>query len=148
MNEEVLHKGIIERIEAEHITVRIQQTSACLHCKIAGHCNSAESKEKVIDIWTRNARNYRVGQEVDVVMSGRLGLKAVLLAFVVPVVLAFTAIILVLWLTGSDGMFPVAEPYNQGLGALTGICCFVAYYIILYFFRDSLKRQFQFRLKG
>lgn len=147
MNEEVLHKGIIERIQGEHITVRIQQTSACLHCKIAGHCNSAESKEKVIDIWTRSARSYRVGQEIDVVMSGRLGLKAVLLAFVVPVILAFAAIMLVLWLTASDGMFPVPEPYNQGLGALTGIGCFVVYYIILYFFRDSLQQQFRFRIK-
>lgn len=147
MGEEVNHKGRIETIEGNHIVVRILQTSACLHCKIAGHCNSAESKEKLVDVWTRSAEKYTVGQDVDVVMSGKLGLKAVLLAFVLPVIIAFAAIGTALQLTSATGLWPLDEPYNEGVGALVGLAVFVVYYFVLYFFRSSLQEQFRFRIK-
>lgn len=147
MNEKINHDGIIEALDGEHIKVRIVQTSACLHCKIASHCSSADSKEKVVDIWTKNAASYRVGQNVQVVMSGRLGLKAVFIAFVTPLIIAFALIIIVLQLTAADGLYPVSEPYNQGLAALSGIVAFSIYYTILYFCRSVLESKFQFSIK-
>lgn len=147
MGEEVNHKGRIETIEGNHIVVRILQTSACLHCKIAGHCNSAESKEKLVDVWTQHAEKYIVGQDVEVVMRGRVGLKAVFLAFVLPVIIAFAAIWAELQMTSPSGVWPLSEPYNEGVGALVGVVVFIVYYTLLYFFRDSLQKQFRFRIK-
>lgn len=147
MNDEVRHDGVVQSIDGGHVKVRINQTSACLHCKIAGHCNSADSKEKIIDVWTKNASKYAVGQTVTVVMGGKMGLKAVLYAFVVPVVLASIAIFVVLQMTSSDGIYPMAEPYDQGIAALAGLLTFVVYYTGLYFFRGHLEGKFQFRIE-
>lgn len=147
MKGEVLHKGKIERVDGNHVTIRIVQTSACLHCKIASHCNSADSKEKIVDVWTPKARQYAIGQEIVVAMSGRMGLKAVLLAFVLPVILAVVFIWVVLQATCADGCYPVQEPYNEGLAALAGMLTFVVYYIGLYFFRARLEEDFRFKIK-
>lgn len=147
MNEKINHDGIVEALDGEHIKVRIVQTSACLHCKIAGHCGSADSKEKIVDVWTKNAGNYSVGQKVQVIMSGRLGLKAVFVAFVVPLIIAFAVIITVLQITAPESVYPVAEPNNQGLAALGGLMTFVVYYTALYFFRDALESNFRFSIK-
>lgn len=146
MNDEIKHDGTILSIANEHVKVRILQTSACLHCKIAGHCNSADSKEKIVDIWTKRASQYSVGQDVVVVMSGKLGLKAVLLAFVVPVILASLLMWGTMQLVQPDGVYPLTEPYDQGVAAVVGILTFVVYYTCLYFFRDVLQEKFQFRL--
>lgn len=147
MNDEIRHEGKIESIQGDHITVRIVQTSACLHCKIAGHCNSAESKEKVVDVWTRYAASYAVGQDVMVTIGSTIGLKAVFLAFVVPVVIALAVIWSMLNVTSPTGAYPVSEPYDQGIAALAGLMTFIVYYIGLYFFRDKLKGEFRFRIE-
>ena len=44
------HKGTIEKIDGNHITVRIMQASGCAACGMADHCNASESKEKRIDV--------------------------------------------------------------------------------------------------
>ena len=146
MTDEIQHEGTIEQISGDHIIVRIAQTSACLHCKVAGYCSSSESKEKLIDIWTRRASRYAVGQKVNVVMGGRLGLKAVFLAFVVPVIIACIVIAAILWATAPAGPMPLSEPYNQGAAAIGGLLTFAVYYVILYFFRSNLQQKFQFQI--
>lgn len=147
MNEQIKHDGVIISIEGEHIQVRIAQTAACLHCKIASHCNSADSKEKVIDVWTRKSGKYRVGQDVCVVMGGKMGLTAVLIAFVIPVVLAVAAILSILNMTEPDGFCPVAEPYNQGYAAIGGMAVFGIYYIALYYCKNLIQLKFRFSIE-
>lgn len=147
MNEQIRHEGVIISIEGEHIQVRIAQTSACLHCKIAKHCNSAESKEKVVDIWTKKAHKYRVGQDVCVIMGGKMGLTAVLIAFVVPVILAVLTIVAILRLTEASGPFPTPEPYNQGYAAIGGMAVFGIYYTVLYLFKGLMQMKFQFTIE-
>lgn len=146
MNDEVRHEGIIDSINGEHITVRITQTSACLHCKIAGHCNSADSKEKLVDVWEKDTSRYELGQKVTVVIGSKIGLKAVMLAFVLPVIISIIAIAITLNVTDSQGAFNNDELMQQAAAALAGIMVFIIYYVGLYFFRDSLQEKFKFRI--
>lgn len=147
MNEEIRHEGVVQRVDGEHVTVRIVQTSACLHCKIASHCNSADSKEKIVDVWTDKASMYSVGQKVSVCMGGKLGLTAVFWAFVLPVLIAFVVIYVSMMMTAPDGIFPLPKPFDEGAGAIGGLVTFVVYYSVLYLFRDSLKRKYRFRIE-
>lgn len=147
MTDKIKHEGIIHSIDGEHVKVRIVQTSACLHCKIASHCNSSESKEKIVDVWTRKASTYTLGQKVCVVMGGKLGLKAVFWAFVMPTVLSAAVIAVILNLTAADGVHPAAEPYNQGYAAVGGMLAFVVYYSVLYFFRGVAQKTFRFTIE-
>ena len=49
-NNTIKHLGIVENIQGSHLSVRIVQTSACAACSAKGHCSSADSKDKIIDI--------------------------------------------------------------------------------------------------
>ncbi|MGL5958087.1 MAG: SoxR reducing system RseC family protein, partial [Phocaeicola sp.] len=83
----IKHQGIVESIKGSDLQVRILQTSACSSCSAKGHCNAAESKEKLIDIKDATASSYRVGQSVMIVGATSMGMQAVWLAFGIPFLL-------------------------------------------------------------
>ena len=66
-NNTIKHLGIVENIQGSHLSVRIVQTSACAACSAKGHCSSADSKDKIIDIIDTAASSYQVGEKVMVV---------------------------------------------------------------------------------
>ena len=59
-NNTIKHLGIVENIQGSHLSVRIVQTSACAACSVKGHCSSADSKDKIIDIIDTAAASYTV----------------------------------------------------------------------------------------
>ncbi len=62
----IKHQGIVENIHGSHLSVRIVQTSACAACSVKGHCSSADSKDKIIDIIdTATAASYQVRRAGD-----------------------------------------------------------------------------------
>ena len=73
MSTKISHSGIVERINGDCVQVRIVQTSACAACKVAGYCNAAESKEKVIDVRSDRSAAFQPGQQV--VVSGALACR-------------------------------------------------------------------------
>ena len=79
----IKHRGIVEKVDGMHITVRIVQTSACAACSAKGLCNASESKEKQIDVYEVNP-SYQIGEEVVLCGTTSMGMRAVLLAFGVP----------------------------------------------------------------
>ena len=77
MKKTITHSGMIERIEYNHIVVRIAQMSGCGSCKMAGHCNASESKDKLIDVYHVDTSKYQVGDHVVVSADLKSGYKAV-----------------------------------------------------------------------
>ena len=63
----IRHQGIVENINGSHLKVRIVQTSACASCSVKGHCTSADTKEKLIDVTDINAASNQAGDRVWVV---------------------------------------------------------------------------------
>ena len=116
--------------------MRIVQTSSCAACKVAGYCNAAESKEKMIDVYCDAVADYKVGQQVTVSTSGQVAVKALLWAFGVPFVLLLAMLILVLLLTG-----------NEGWAALSALAILVPYYAILWLLRDKMREQLAFTIE-
>ena len=55
----IKHQGIVENINGSHLQVRIIQTSACASCSVKGHCTSADTKEKLVDVADANAASYQ-----------------------------------------------------------------------------------------
>ena len=87
----IKHEGIVENIGADHCTVRILQASACSSCSARQLCRSSESKEKVIEV-KGNYSTLNVGDTVTLVGSVRQGLRASLLAYVVPLILMLASL--------------------------------------------------------
>ncbi len=136
MSAKISHSGVIEQIEDGMIHVRIVHTSACAACKVAGYCNAAESKEKVVDVPCDNVKPYRVGQEVVVTTSGSVAAKAMLWAFGLPLVLMVVVLVAVLIVTA-----------DEGKAALCGLLALLPYYLLLWLFRDRMRERLAFYLE-
>ena len=136
MNQRIRHSGVVESIEEGCVHVRIVQTSSCAACKVAGYCNAAESKEKMIDVYCDAVADYKVGQQVTVSTSGQVAVKALLWAFGLRFVLLLAMLILVLLLTG-----------NEGWAALSALAILVPYYAILWLLRDKMREQLAFTIE-
>ena len=132
----ISHSGIIESIAEGCVKVRILQTSACAACKIAGHCNASESKEKIVEVFTDHTGGYSLGQEVVVCASRDVANKALLLGFGVPFLVLVGVLVLVLRVTG-----------NEGVAALCGLLALVPYYFVLYLFRSRIREQLSFYIE-
>lgn len=132
----IKHQGIIDEITDDCIKVRIIQTSACASCKVAGHCNASENKEKIIDVGKCDGHDYRVGDEVVVIASQNSGLFAVLLSSVVPLFLLVVVLFAVMSLTG-----------NEVNAALASLGSLVPYYFIIYMCRDKIRARLSFRVE-
>ena len=131
----IRHQGIVENIEGSHLQVRIVQTSACATCSIKGHCTSADTKEKLIDIVESGPHTYRQGDRVWVLGELSMGMQAVLLAFVIPLFL----IIITLFV----GMALFAYELKT---VFCVVPCLIAYYFALWCNKDWLRRKFSFSI--
>jgi len=132
----IKHSGIVKSIDEGHIRVQITQTSACSSCKVAGHCNASESKEKIVDIYNvDNPSLYHIGDEVVVSATGRMGYNAVLLAFGIPFIVMLVFIYASFRLT-----------HNEPVSAIVGLISLVLYYVILYTMRSKLSTKFAFKI--
>ena len=132
----IKHKGIVEKIDGSHVTVRIVQTSACSSCSAKGLCNASESKEKLIDVYQSQVP-CRVGEEVVVCGTTSMGMRAVFLAFGIPLLILLAALFVSMRMTGDDAL----------LSAVIALCAVVPYYLIIYLCKDKLDRTFSFTVE-
>jgi sigma-E factor negative regulatory protein RseC len=129
------HCGVVEKISGHSVYVKIVQQSACAGCHAKSMCMAADSKEKVIEI-PDSSDLYHVNESVIVCGQSSMGMQAVLLAFVLPLLLVVTAIV--------SGTY---SKWDEGVSALAGLLILLPYYGALYLFRDKLKKRFIFTLK-
>lgn len=132
----IKHRGIVENISGSHLSVRIIQTSACSSCSVKGHCSSADSKEKLIDIVDPLASSYQVGEPVIVVGETSMGVMAVFLAFVVP----FIILVLSLFIF-------MAVLDDELYASIISLGLLIPYYYILWLNKTRLKQKFSFKIK-
>ncbi len=137
MTDTIRHQGTVENINGSHVRVRILQTSACASCSAKSFCSSADSKEKLIDIYDADTSSLHVGQEVVVSGATSTGMRAVGLAFGVPFVILIVALFVLYRLTRGDEV-------TSALGALAML---IPYYIWLYVVRGRMRRRFAFKIE-
>ena len=129
----IKHRGIVEKIGGSNVVVRIVQTSACSACSAKGLCNASESKEKQIDVYEVNP-SYRIGEEVMLCGSTSMGMRAVLLAFGIPVLLLLAALFITMRVTDGDAL----------LSSIVALLAVIPYYLVIYLMKDKLNNTFSF----
>ena len=147
----IKHDGIIIALNEDGTAlVRIVQTSACAACKAKAMCASAESVEKEmrVTLLMDNGRpagygvldadkpllEYKVGDEVEVMVQQKMGWKAVVLAYLLP----FFVMLAVIFM--GNALWNVRE---EILGT-AALCAMALYYIVLGLFKDRLQKEFSF----
>ncbi len=133
---EVSHKGKVVSVGKDKVLVQIVSESACSACHAAGLCGAAESKKKIVEVPVYGGQSYSTGQDVEVCLAVKTGLKAVLFSYVVPLLIL---LILVLSLS----RFGLGE-LVCGMASIGGIA---VYYLILYLCRDRLAEGYVFYIR-
>ena len=137
MNESVSHRGKVVSITPQSTLVAILQHAACGECHAAGLCGMADLAEKTVEVPTDPYAAYGVGDEVEVVLKASMGMKAVWLAYAIPLVILLCVIL------GLIGLGVAEVP-----AALAGVAAIGIYYLALYLLRDRLKNDYVFTIKG
>lgn len=135
MSENILHPGVVERVEKNRVYVRFTQYSACAGCHAKSACTAVDQKDKTLEIEDFTGE-YKPGEAVVIIGQNSLGMEAMALAFVVPVILVVAAVVVGISLGG-----------EETVSGACGLLILVPYYILLYVLRNKLKRHFVFRLK-
>ena len=132
--ETIRHEGIVESIGAKSCLVRILQASACSSCSARQLCRSSESKEKMIEV-KGHYPTLQVGDNVTLIGSVRQGLRASVLAYIIPLIIMLIA------------LFVGTRLGGDGIGALAALLFLAIYYGILFLFRDKLDKHFSFKIE-
>lgn len=141
MAEVIRHRGTVVAIEGDKVRVLIEQSSACSACQAKSMCMSSDKKEKFIDCTLDPLSGEmtslpEVGAEVEVTVAQRMGWKAVVIAYILPlIVLVATLAILDMRLD------------SEALAGVIALCVTGVYFIILRLFRGRLQQQFSFTVR-
>ena len=136
MEEKVLHDAVVQQVLENKITVVIINASACASCHAKGACLASDMKEKEIEI-VRFSGQYHVGQQVNIVGHSSQGLKAAFYGYLLPFLMVLATLLVSITYTKSEG-----------LAGLLALAALFPYYGTLYFFRDQLKRTFEFEISA
>ena len=131
------HEGVIVEIKGNSkAVVSIVSKSACASCHAKGVCSAADQKEKKIEVTLSSDDNYSVGERVILSLESGIGLKAVLVLYVIPLIILLT---LLLTLLGRK----VSEP----MSALISVGSVALYYVLVKIFNISLERNLYFKIR-
>ncbi len=133
---EISHIGRVKEMTPESTVVEIISSSACSACHAKGLCGVSEEKVKEIEVPTDPYATWNVGDEVRVMLRQTMGLKAVWISYVIPLL-----ILMILILTLS------AVKLHEALVGLVSVCAVAVYYLVIYLMKDRLAKDFVFYLK-
>ncbi len=131
----ITHKGLVELVQGEEITVNIEVASACLSCAGKAFCSMSEKQDKKIRVHAHN-RMFSKGEEVLVKMHLSQGMRAVVWAYVIPL-----CILLIFLLTLFS--FRVPEVWS----GIISVVFIALYYFVLYLFRGKFNKKYVFEIE-
>lgn len=133
---EIKHRGEVIRTEGMTVYVRMKVESACSTCHARRVCGVGESADKVVEVETPSAAEYRAGDEVEVALQRRgMGAESVVLAYVAPF---FVLMVLLVALVSAGA--------GEGTAAAAAIGGVVLYYGVLYLLRDKIREKIKFTI--
>ena len=132
-----MHTGKVVSMTPQTTTVQIVSHAACSECHAAGVCGLSEYTEKAIEVPTSPSATYGVGDEVQVVLKATMGLKAVWLAYFLP---------LVVLLGVALGL--IALGLSEVAAGLAGIGAVALYYGVLWLLRDRIRNEYVFTIQA
>ena len=105
-------------------------------CSVKGHCTSADTKEKLVDVADANAASYQPGDRVWVTGELSMGVMAVLFAFIFPFLILIIS------------LFVFMAIWNDELrSALCSLALLVPYYYILWLNKSRMGKKFSFSVR-
>ena len=132
---QIEHKGTVALVGRNFVRVDIEVMEACGSCASRKACAMGQGTTREIMVYTDEASIYSIGEEVKVSAKQSLGVIAVLLCYVVPLIV----LVAVLAVAVSLGV-------TEGVAALISLVITAAYYAILALMKDKISRRVTFTI--
>lgn len=132
---QIEHKGTVALVGRNFVRVDIEVMEACGSCASRKACAMGQGTTREIMVYTDEAQNYSVGEVVNVSARQSMGLVAVLLCYVAPLIVLVGALAIAISLGCSEG---VAALISLGVTAL--------YFLLLAFLRQRISRKVVFTI--
>lgn len=138
MNEEhnICREGIVCAVNGDDISVEVIVSSACSGCHAKSICIPSDHRQEIITIKNTRHENYQVGETVELLLETSAGNKAVLLAYVLPL------LVLLVLLFGC-----YALTHKELLSVGVGVFGVVIYYLILKSAGKSVEKGMEFGIR-
>ncbi len=125
----IRQSATVIRVDAAEIEVEVCRPEACTACKAKSVCSEGGGEGKRMTL-VNDGQGYRVGEQIQLVMRRSAGLKAVVIAYLVPVVLVVAALLIF-----------QATPMSDTTAALLTLGILVLYFVIIRLLRGRINNQ-------
>lgn len=132
----VKKEGTIQKIEGGIAYVAITCEEACKSCSARNACHIVNDSTKTIEVTLADDTKYDLQENVEVLIRESLCFKAVFLGYLLPFLLMVASLVI-----------GTAVALEEVYVALSTITLLVPYYMILYFFKERLKKSFSFKIR-
>lgn len=126
---QISRPGMVKSVSDQTILVSIETEEACVSCHARGTCQPAGNKTKEIEI-SKGAADFTEGEMVLVLSTTRQGLKAVWIAYLLPLLVLLLSLAVLQMLMK-----------NELIAASGALACLAVYYIGLSMNREKLSRS-------
>ena len=133
--EHIEHKGTVALIGRDFVRVNIEVNEACGLCASRKACAMGQSQTREITVATSEADSFSVGEVVKVGAKQRMGIMAVVLCYVVPLILLVTVLAVA-----------IALGVAEGLAAVVSLCSLALYYGVVWLFRNQIAGRVSFTI--
>lgn len=132
---QIEHEGIVVESINNLTKVKIVSQSACASCHAKSACTAADLQDKIIDVTT--SEYFSKGEHVLIMGTPKQGLIATWLAYVLPVILVLSVLVISFTVTN-----------NEDLSGLLALMILVPYFIIIKLAGSKIKKTFTFTIKS
>lgn len=133
--ETITKTGTVKSVKANSVMVSIKSCSACHECAARNICQMSESTDKEISVNVINPQNFAIGEEVNLSIGSDMGLKAVFLGYVYPLILFLLTVIIL-------NIYEFDDFYS----GICGIFILIPYYLGVFLLKNKIKSKFQFNI--
>ncbi len=130
---EIKHAGFVSEVVDGRVKVSLFRPEACGSCHMKDYCGGDQDERQEFEV---AADGYSVGEEVLLHMSTSTGLRAVLLAYIVP----FLLLVIVLIASLQLGL-------SESIAGIVSLLTTATYYMLLKLFATDIKDQFSIQIQ-
>lgn len=132
----ICREGIVRNIDGDDISVEIIVSSACSGCHAKSICIPSDRRQEIVTVKNSRQETYQVGETVDLLLETSAGNKAVILAYVLPLVVLLVLLFGCYILT-----------HNELLSVGISILGILLYYLILKSAGKSVEKGIEFGIR-
>ena len=133
--EQIEHKGVVLSTEEGVVRVAIEVSEACGGCSARKSCAMGQTTRREIEIFTAESGNYSIGEVVKVGAKQSLGIMAVVLCYIVPLVVLVATLAIA-----------VAMGLSEGVSAMVALGVTAIYYALLALMRNRISKRVTFTI--